>query len=156
LTVSYFLRTTTMTDTLLQMARWYGFRTGYEDLIRIWTTEGIAQWFAELALVEESLRDALLALARAGRRPDEMAIRLPAHSDLLMTARNKSGQAVEVTDSWSGEHPQTILLPLMDEGRLQQNRAQAEEFIGAIRPDFPTEGGWLAQDVPADRVASFL
>jgi len=57
LTVAYFLRTTTLADALLQMARWYGFRAGYEDLIRIWTTEGIAQWFVELALVEESLRD---------------------------------------------------------------------------------------------------
>jgi hypothetical protein len=156
LTVSYFLRTATMSDTLLQMARWYGFRTGYEDLIRIWTTEGIARWFAELALVEESMRDALLALSRAGRRPDEMAIRLRAHSQLLLTARNKSGQALEVTDSWSGEHPQTILLPLMDPGTLQENRVLAEEFIRAIRPDFATEGGWLAQDVPADQVAAFL
>ena len=33
-TVSYFLRTASMCDTLLQMARWYGFRPGYEDLIR--------------------------------------------------------------------------------------------------------------------------
>ena len=43
LTVSYFLRTASMCDTLLQMARWYGFRRGYEDLIRIWTTDGIAR-----------------------------------------------------------------------------------------------------------------
>ena len=56
LTISYFLRTATTADTLLQMGRWYGFRTGYEDLIRIWTTDGIAHWFTELALVEQSLR----------------------------------------------------------------------------------------------------
>ncbi len=35
LTVTYFLRTASMCDTLLQMARWYGFRRDYEDLIRI-------------------------------------------------------------------------------------------------------------------------
>lgn len=78
LTVSYFLRTTSMCDTLLQMARWYGFRTGYEDLIRIWTTPGIARWFGELALVEQSLRDAINAMNRAGRRPDQVALRLRA------------------------------------------------------------------------------
>src|SRR5262249_9542201 len=115
-----------------------------------------ARWFTELALVEQSLRDALVALSRAGRRPDEMAIRLRAHSELLLTARNKAGQALEVTDSWSGEHPQTILLPLMDAGRLRENRALAEDFIRAVRPDFATEGGWLAQDVPAEQVAAFL
>jgi len=55
LTIAYFLRTTTMADALLQMARWYGFRGGYDDLIRIWTTDGIAEWFVELALVEVKL-----------------------------------------------------------------------------------------------------
>ena len=72
LTVSYFLRTTSMCDTLLQMARWYGFRHGYEDLIRIWTTDGIARWFTELALVEQSLRDFNrgAGAGRATSRPD--------------------------------------------------------------------------------------
>lgn len=156
LTIAYFLRTTSMSDTLLQMARWYGFRTGYEDLIRIWTTDGIARWFTELSLVEESLRDALSALARAGRRPDEMAIRLRAHSELLLTSKSKSAMAAEVQDSWSGEHPQTILLPLSDAGRLQANRTLAADLFAGIRPSWQTEGGLLAQDVPADRIAAFL
>jgi hypothetical protein len=156
LTVSYFLRTATMADTLLQMARWYGFRTGYEDLIRIWTTDGIAHWFTELALVEQSLRDALRALIRAGRRPDEMAIRLRAHSGLLLTARNKSGMAEDAQESWSGEHPQTVMLPLHDEGRLVHNRVLADRFLGGIGPGRPTTGGRLMRDVPPEVVCEFL
>jgi hypothetical protein len=134
LTISYFLRTASMADTLLQMARWYGFRTGYEDLIRIWTTDGIAQWFTELALVEESLRDSLQALYRAGRRPSEMAIRLHAHSALLLTARNKSAMADTLRQSWSGEHPQTVTLPLHDRARLQANLVLADRFIALCGP----------------------
>jgi hypothetical protein len=156
LTVSYFLRTATMADTLLQMARWYGFRTGYEDLIRIWTTDGIAQWFTELALVEQSLRDALRALARAGRRPDEMAIRLRAHSGLLLTARNKSAMAEEVQESWSGEHPQTVMLPLQDGSRLAYNRQLADRFLASIGPGRQASGGWLMRDVPPEVVCDFL
>jgi hypothetical protein len=156
LTVSYFLRTATMADTLLQMARWYGFRTGYEDLIRIWTTDGIAHWFTELALVEQSLRDSLRALARAGRRPDEMAIRLRAHSGLLLTSRNKSGMAEEVQESWSGEHPQTVMLPLQDGERLSHNRTLADRFMSGIGPGRATTGGWLMQDVPPEVICEFL
>ena len=156
LTVSYFLRTASMCDTLLQMARWYGFRRGYEDLIRIWTTDGIARWFSELALVEQSLRDSIIALARAGRRPDQMAIRLRAHSDLLLTARNKSGTAQSQQDSWSGEHPQTVLLPLSAPAKLQANLALADRFIAGVAPAQRSHGGLLARDVAPGEVADFL
>jgi len=156
LTVSYFLRTATMADTLLQMARWYGFRTGYEDLIRIWTTDGIAHWFTELSLVEQSLRDSLQALYRAGRRPSEMAIRLRAHSGLLLTARNKSGMAETVRESWSGEHPQTVILPLHDPARLQHNRILADRLIAMSGRYQDVPGGKLFRDLPPEIICDFL
>ena len=156
LTVSYFLRTTSMCDTLLQMSRWYGFRRDYEDLIRIWTTDGIARWFAELALVEQSLRDSIVALGRAGRRPDQMAIRLRVHSDLLLTARNKARTAMVQQDSWSGEHPQTVLLPLSDPPKLQANRTLADGFVAAVCPSGPFHGGLLARDIAPETVCEFL
>lgn len=145
-----------MCDTLLQMARWYGFRRGYEDLIRIWTTDGIARWFSELALVEQSLRDSIVALGRAGRRPDQMAIRLRAHSELLLTARNKSGTALSQQDSWSGGHPQTVLLPLADRAKLAANRALADVFISRVAPSVRRHGGLLARDVAPEDVCDFL
>ncbi|WP_287331708.1 Z1 domain-containing protein [Mesorhizobium sp.] len=156
LTISYFLRTATMADTLLQMARWYGFRTDYEDLIRIWTTDGIAHWFTELALVEQSLRDSLQALYRAGRRPSEMAIRLRAHSGLLLTSRNKSGMAETLQESWSGEHPQTVILPLRDPVRLQANRLLADRLVAMAAPGRELSGGWIFRDLPPEIVCDFL
>ena len=156
LTVSYFLRTASMCDTLLQMARWYGFRRGYEDLIRIWTTDGIARWFSELALVEQSMRDSIVALGRAERRPDQMAIRLRAHSDLLLTARNKAVMALSQQDSWSGEHPQTVLLPLSDPAKLRANRILADGFIAELSPSLQCHGGLLVRDVIPEVVCGFL
>jgi hypothetical protein len=156
LTISYFLRTAAMADTLLQMARWYGFRRHYEDLIRIWTTDGIAHWFTELALVEQSLRDALRSLARAGRRPDEMAIRLRAHSGLLLTARNKSAMAEEIQDSWSGEHPQTVMLPLHSPDTLAHNHRLTENFLSGVGPGRPAYSGRLMRDVPPELVCEYL
>lgn len=156
LTVSYFLRTTTMCDTLLQMARWYGFRKGYDDLIRIWTTDGIARWFAELAIVEQSLRDAIIALDKAGKRPDQMAIRLRAHSELLLTSKAKSRMAEHVTDSWSGEHPQTTLLPLSDDRAMQHNRQLVDRTFSGRPMTPPEHGGRLIHDVPVETVVGFL
>lgn len=156
LTVSYFLRTAAMADTLLQMARWYGFRQGYDDLIRIWTTDGVARWFGELALVEQAMRDSIQALERAGRRPDEMAIRLRAHSELLLTARNKSSMGLRQRDSWSGDHPQTILLPLNERSKLATNRELADQLIAELPNPVASNGGFLARDVSVDAVVRFL
>lgn len=156
LTISYFLRTAAMCDTLLQMARWYGFRKGYDDLIRIWTTDSVARWFGELALVEEAMRDSIEALDRAGRRPDEMAIRLRSHSELLLTARNKASTASRQRDSWSGDHPQTVLLPLNDADKLARNRRHSDSFLSRLGPWTRASGGLLARDVPAEQVAAYL
>jgi hypothetical protein len=156
LTISYFLRTTSMADSLLQMARWYGFRSGYDDLIRIWTTEVIAQWFVELALVEESLRDSITAMNIAGRRPDEMAIRMRAHSDLLLTSKRKSRMLEKNSRSWSGENPQTILLPLRNSGILDENVGLTDALLLAHPPTQTAFGGSLAHDVPAVVISDFL
>lgn len=156
LTIAYFLRTTTLADSLLQMARWYGFRTGYEDLIRIWTTEGIAQWFVELALVEESLRDSITALNKAGRKPDQMAIRMRAHSKLLLTSKKKSRMQMDDARSWSGENPQTILFPMQDRGLLERNLDLASVLLRQHPPTQNAHGGAIAHDVPAEDIALFL
>jgi hypothetical protein len=36
LTISYYTRRTLQADTLMQMGRWFGFRTGYRDLVRLY------------------------------------------------------------------------------------------------------------------------
>jgi len=156
LTIAYFLRTTSMADSLLQMARWYGFRTGYDDLIRIWTTESIAQWFVELALVEESLRDAITALNKAGRRPSEMAIRMRTHSDLLLTSKRKSKMQEISNRSWSSENPQTILFPLKNAAILEQNAGLTAELLTTHPPSQNAYGGYLSHDVPAATISEYL
>ncbi len=102
------------------------------------------------------MRDSIVALGRAGRRPDQMAIRLRDHSALLLTARNKSSMAASRQDSWSGEHPQTILLPLSDPAKLQANRDLTDRFIAAVAPSMEGHGGLLARDVSPEAVCRLL
>ncbi len=156
LTISYFLRTAALCDSILQMARWYGFRRGYDDLIRLWSTDGIAHWFAELVLVEESLRDSINALERAGRTPKQMRITLRAHSDLALTSKNKSGMAVNIRESWSGDHPQTVVLPLSDDAALIRNRQHTDAFLSSLPEGQYAHGGRIVRDVSADDIIGFL
>ena len=43
LSVSYYLRASKMYDTLMQMGRWFGYRAGYADLVRLYTTGELQQ-----------------------------------------------------------------------------------------------------------------
>jgi len=57
LTVSYFLRASKMYDTLMQMGRWFGYRPGYLDLGRLYTTGELVEWFEHIADASEELRE---------------------------------------------------------------------------------------------------
>ncbi|MBD3135742.1 Z1 domain-containing protein [Microbispora bryophytorum] len=59
LTVSYYRRGTKQADTLMQMGRWFGFRKGYQDLVRLFITEELHEAFEGIVLDEELFRDEL-------------------------------------------------------------------------------------------------
>ena len=56
LTTSYFIRNTTRQDSLYQMARWFGYRIGFEDLVRIFMPLDQILWFEGVYKLEMDLR----------------------------------------------------------------------------------------------------
>ena len=56
LTCTYFGRDTNQADTLMQMARWFGYRKGYELLQRIWMPAAVQRKFALLEKIDEKLK----------------------------------------------------------------------------------------------------
>lgn len=111
LITSYFLRATDNYDSLLQMGRWFGYRPGYSDLVRIWVGPGLLDDFAHLARVEQELRDEIQVLQSENRTPDEFAVKVRAHSGRLkITAANKMVAAKLVSTGLSDSRRQTIYL----------------------------------------------
>ncbi|MCZ2849129.1 Z1 domain-containing protein [Modestobacter sp. VKM Ac-2978] len=104
LTTSYYRRRTGAADTLMQMGRWFGFREGYSDLVRLYIgrRERIGQTFDDLyakfeAIVrdEEAFREQLRQYAKPvdGEpqiRPDQIPPLVSQHLPTLRpTALNK-------------------------------------------------------------------
>ena len=56
-------------DTMMQMARWCGYREDYLDLTRIDTTEDIIQYFRNILNVEEQVRQKIYDDFKAGVKP---------------------------------------------------------------------------------------
>ena len=127
LMVSYFLRAANQYDTLLQMGRWFGFRPGYEDLPRIWTTDHLRQQFRALAAVESEIREDIGRYRIEKLTPMESAVRIRAIPGMAITGSNKMRAARRCAVSFWGTHKQTIRFTHKDEARLIGNwRAGAE------------------------------
>ncbi|MET7715744.1 Z1 domain-containing protein [Streptomyces sp. NPDC005407] len=75
LTITYYRRTTQQADTLMQMGRWFGFRPGYQDLVRLYisraekltkaskSTVDLYEAFEAICLDEENFRGQLAQYA---------------------------------------------------------------------------------------------
>jgi hypothetical protein len=164
LLVSYFARQSLQYDTLLQMARWYGYRGGYEDLTRIYTTGTLQGWFADLALVEHRLRqDIRMYEMVPSISPREVGVRILRHPSMQVTSALKRRHAVatQVSQSYSGELEQTFRFPLGEQDRLallcERNRATVHAFLTQIdAPAEQTQFGPLWEGVQASSVVRLL
>jgi hypothetical protein len=90
LMTSYFYRRVAASDTLMQMARWFGYRDGYAALTRVWITPDLVADYASTADSLGELRSELLRMRDQGLTPTQYGLAVKNHpSALLITARNK-------------------------------------------------------------------
>ena len=129
LTVSYFLRSTSQYDTLLQMGRWFGYRPNYEDLTRIWLPEELRLRFRALASVEEDVRDEIAQYRRQDLTPRDIAVRIRAIPGMAITAANKMRAARRCAVSYWGTHRQTFRFDHRDKELLRKNWTAAGELV---------------------------
>ena len=128
LIVSYFIRTSTAYDTLMQMGRWFGYRRGYEDLPRIWMTGELTDNFFDLATVEEDFRTEIKRYTLQ-KTPAQFGPRIRTNPDLTITSRLKMQAAVMCEMSYGGERPQTILFKHRDKNWLASNIAASRNLL---------------------------
>ncbi|MEU9507134.1 Z1 domain-containing protein [Micromonospora sp. NPDC048170] len=161
LVCSYFVRATNAYDTLLQMGRWFGYRPGYGDLVRIWMTEDLESWFYDLATVEEEIRQEIRRYEIEGCRPDELAVRIRTHPAMIVTAAAKMRSAVEAEVSFGNSRQQTILFHHRDQDWLRPNLQATRKLLDAavrtgLSPVAMQDGRYVVRSVPVDLILQFL
>lgn len=86
---SYFYRNTSTYDVLMQMGRWFGYRGGYEDIIRIFMTKTTHDYYKEICLAIEQLKKDIKRMGLADKKPLDYGIRVRNSEELSITAKNK-------------------------------------------------------------------
>jgi hypothetical protein len=165
LTVSYFLRSSKMYDTLMQMGRWFGYRPGYEDLVRIWLTADSKGWYEHVTEVVTELRQDLIDMERSGGTPMDFGLKVRTHPDsLLITARNKMGSSRTYVHSTGLSNRCVELHEVSDDASMQEHNLRVALKLlngihaerGNLVAESPPGSGYLVRNVSVDFLFDFL
>ncbi|CAA9325686.1 MAG: Endonuclease [uncultured Gemmatimonadetes bacterium] len=167
LSVSYFLRASRMYDTLMQMGRWFGYRPGYLDLCRLYTTPDMTEWFSHIARASEELREDFDRMALSGGTPLDFGHRVQSHPMMMVTSQVKMRHGTTINVSYQGDISETINF-WRTRPKLERNWKAAELLISTVEsarklpvllgdpPPVSGIGAWRWDDVSADAVLEFL
>lgn len=87
LTINYFIRDTNFSDTLLQMGRWFGYRPGYLDCCKLFTTADSIEKFDLTTRTIEELEMEFKKMERKNKTPQDFILRVRKHPGTLKITR---------------------------------------------------------------------
>lgn len=131
LTVSYLLRNVAASDTLMQMARWFGYRPGYELICRLYLPKMSRDHYEYVDEATEDLRKEIKRMRAANRTPADFGLKVRQSSlAIRVTAANKmrTAQKLTVAQDYSARHIEGHALP-NDENRAAENLVLVEAFL---------------------------
>ena len=158
LSVSYFLRPSRMYDTLMQMGRWFGYRPGYLDLCRLYTTPELVGWYRHIAVASAELRSEFETMADAELTPEEYGLRVRSHpAGLIITSLVKMREATTLTASYDGRICETTIFRSAA-NFAEENLSATNRFLERLPKISPRrEGGdYVWSGLPANAVLEFL
>jgi hypothetical protein len=157
LSVSYYLRASRMYDTLMQMGRWFGYRPGYLDLCRLFTSPELIRYYREVAASDMELREAFDDMAAQDATPKEYGLGVRTHpGGLLVTAQAKMRDATTVKVSFARTINETVTFSELpaDVGR---NLESVEELIREMGEPVDRRGDYYVWDrVPGEKIGDFF
>lgn len=131
---TFFLRRTNQADTLMQMARWFGYRQGYELMPRIWMDQEAEERYEFLTEMNEDMREKLKEYADTDLTPIQSAPRIlqsPSYVNVRITANNKMQESRPTDFNFEGLNHQIILYKNKEksmETNLENTKAFLEEL----------------------------
>ena len=157
LSVSYYLRGSKMYDTLMQMGRWFGYRPGYADLCRLYTSRELVSWYRHITAASEELRQEFDRMVRGGKSPTDYGLRVQTHpGGLLVTAAGKMREGTKMKVSFDLALAETSVF-LKDTGKKSQNFVAASSFFRTLGSGTHGEGGnFYWHNVPGAKIMEFL
>lgn len=159
LTINYFIRDTNFSDTLLQMGRWFGYRPGYLDCCKLFTTNDAIEKFDLTTRTIEELEHEFIRMSRQPypkNTPREFILRVRKHPGTLKITRPsilKNTQ--EVNWSYQDKLEQTTSFDLNPE-KINQSWSQLTDLFGEYSTRMRDEKGFYIIETDHNELFRFL
>ena len=154
---TYFARNVNQADTLMQMARWFGYRKGYELLQRIWMPLSVQEKFELLEEIDEKLKEEFESFMRMGKSPATFGPRVMSSAKIakfMLTSKTKSQNAVPCEFDFSGDSYETTQFD-NNADFLLANIKCSEAFlasVGTARKSDVIEGAYVWANVSSHAI----
>lgn len=133
LTISYFLRASKMYDTLMQMGRWFGYRPGYLDLCRLFTSAELISHYKHITAATEEMRAEFDRMWLLHETPLKYGLKIQAHKGVLtITASNRFRYKKIMYLGFSGELEETWQFNRKGKEIFNHNYSITGDFISKL------------------------
>lgn len=159
LTVSYLLRNTAASDTLMQMARWFGYRPGYEQICRLYLPKISLDHYEYVDEATEELRAEVKRMMDTNRTPADFGLKVrQSPLAIRVTAANKmrTAQQLTIAQDYSARHVEGHALP-NTASVAETNREAVAAFLAALGEPSATEPGYILwREVGVGKIEALL
>ncbi|MGL5780108.1 Z1 domain-containing protein [Cetobacterium sp.] len=129
LSVTYFIRNSQFYDTLMQMGRWFGYRTRYEDLCKVFIPLTISENFIRIIKATEDLISSLKDMADRGMTPEQFGLGVQKYpgTKLQITAKKKMRASMTINLNMN------LSNCLKEETLLSMNKSERERIFQSFK-----------------------
>lgn len=157
LTINYFLRNTNFSDTLLQMGRWFGYRPGYIDCCRIFTTHDAIEKFDSTTRAIEELEIEFKKMEAGNKQPRDFVLRVRKHPGTLKITRPSIlKNTKDVKWSYQDELVQTTKFRVDDARQLREAWDHFRKYFSARSQDIEVSDEFFTYHTDVDGLIGFL
>jgi hypothetical protein len=139
LLTSYFMRRPEQADTMLQMARWLGYRRSVVYLMSVYSTDDCHADMSSIAAAEQDIRNQIAEMRRQGKKPIEFQFVVRIRHGLIPTRSNAMRNADHhaVSSSHAGQLLETFCF---NENDMTSLRVMTENNLSLLRSVLKSQG----------------
>ncbi|HPI06689.1 MAG TPA: Z1 domain-containing protein [Saprospiraceae bacterium] len=157
LTINYFIRNTNYSDTLLQMGRWFGYRPGYLDCCKIFTTLDAVEKFDSTTRTIEELEAEFIKMNRLHKTPQDFVLRVRKHAGTLKITRPSILKNTKVVNwSYQDQLVQSTRFKVNDPERLDAAWSAFRGFIKKYQSAIEYDSRFFRIDLSYNQLIEFL
>lgn len=157
LSISYFIRGTSNADTLMQMGRWFGYRPGYLDASKLFTSMEALRRFDEASIIIEDLENKLDEMIKDGKTPREFTIWIQDNPDVLrLTRPNLLRNLHSLTLDFNDKLQQSTHF-YIDKEKINKYYNNFKTYIRSINTDWEVKKSFIIKrNVSSDKIIEAL